>query len=595
MAGRIRQDDVDVVRERTDIVKLVSGYLTLKRAGADAFVGLCPFHTEKTPSFSVSPSKGLYHCFGCDAGGDAIAFLREVERLEFAEAVERLARDAGVTLRYEGDSPAAQRAASHRQLLHRANEEAFAAYHRELLESQEGERARSYLASRGIDRALAEGFEIGYAPKAHDFLVRALAPKGISAEVLVESGLALRDQTSGAVRDRFRGRITFPVRDLSGRAIGIGARILPDEREDGPKYLNSPETPIYRKAETLYNLHRAKPSIAKSGELFVVEGYTDVIALANAGIETAVATCGTALGEGHFRLASRFAQRMVLAFDSDEAGARAAERAFAFVENFPVQPVVLILPDGMDPADLVTERGPDVLGELAAGALPLVEYMLFRTVGRHDLSTVEGQSRAVADALPVIEGLTEPVRRSRYAHLLAELTGVSEASVGDALGRRLGGRPAEVAETVKRVSVQQKVERELLKLLARDSHLYETIEPKTTDRHFRTAGNRKLFTMLVASDGDVRKVVGDGGDPDAVKALSGLVLEPIDGAATIEYAEGLWSRLEGWRLKAEINDVRLRLQKKNPLTDPEYEAQFERLARLQGELRRLHEHHGVPV
>jgi hypothetical protein len=167
--------------------------------------------------------------------------------------------------------------------------------------------------------------------------------------------------------------------------------------------------------------------------------------------------------------------------------------------------------------------------------------------------------------------------------------------VGDALGRRLGGRPAEVVETVKRVSVQQKVERELLKLLARESHLYETIEPKTTDRHFRTAGNRKLFTMLVAADGDVRKVVGDGGDPDAVKALSGLVLEPIDGAATIEYAEGLWSRLEGWRLKAEINDVRLRLQKKNPLTDPEYEAQFERLARLQGELRRLHEHHGVPV
>jgi DNA primase len=216
-------------------------------------------------------------------------------------------------------------------------------------------------------------------------------------------------------------------------------------------------------------------------------------------------------------------------------------------------------------------------------------------VSRHDLSTVEGQSRAVADALPAIEGLADPVRRSRYAHLVAELTGVSEDSVGDALGRRLGGRPAEVAESVKRVSVQQKVERELLKLLARDEPLYETIEPKTTDGHFRTAANRKLFRMLVEADGDVRNVVGDEGDPNAVKVLSALVLEPIDGDTTIEYAEGLWSRLEGWRLKAEINDVRLRLQKKNPLTDPEYEAQFERLARLQGELRRLHEHHGVPV
>jgi DNA primase len=315
VAGRIRQEDIQAVRERTDLVKLVSGYLTLKKAGHDSFDGLCPFHTEKTASFSVSPSKQVYHCFGCGAGGDAIRFLREVEHLEFTEAVERLAKESGVSLRYEGDTSADRRAASRRLALHRANEEASALYHQTLVDRPEGEEARRYLETRVIDRETAEQFGIGYAPGASDFLLRRLA-RGFSPELLVEAGLAVRE-ASGNVRDRFRGRITFPVHDLSGRAVGIGARILPGGRDEGPKYMNSPETPVYRKGEVLYNLDRAKAAVSKSGEIVIVEGYTDVIALARAGVETAVATCGTALGEGHFRLASRFAQRMFLAFDSD--------------------------------------------------------------------------------------------------------------------------------------------------------------------------------------------------------------------------------------------------------------------------------------
>ena len=218
MAGRIRDEDVAAVRERTDIVKLVSGYLTLKKAGHDRFVGLCPFHTEKTPSFGVSPSKGLYHCFGCGKGGDAIGFLRDVEHLEFSEAVERLAKDAGVTLRYEGDTPAERRVASKRQALVRANEAAFELYHRTLLEAKEGEEARAYLESRGIDREVAAEFEIGYAPAYPDFLLRRLV-RSLSAELLVEAGLAIKDQ-EGNVRDRFRRRITFPVHDLSGKRSG---------------------------------------------------------------------------------------------------------------------------------------------------------------------------------------------------------------------------------------------------------------------------------------------------------------------------------------------------------------------------------------
>lgn len=587
MAGRIRDEDVAAVSERTDIVKLVSGYLTLKKAGHDRFVGLCPFHTEKTPSFGVSPSKGLYHCFGCGKGGDAIGFLRDVEHLEFAEAVERLAKEAGVALRYEGDTPAERRVASKRQALVRANEAAFELYHRTLLEAKEGEEARGYLETRGIDREVAAEFEIGYAPAYPDFLLRRLV-KSLSAELLVEAGLALKDQ-EGNVRDRFRRRITFPVHDLSGKAVGIGARILPGGREDGPKYLNSPETPVYRKAEVLYNLQRAKASATRSGEVFLVEGYTDVIAMVRAGVTNTVATCGTALGEGHFRLASRFAQRMVLAFDSDDAGARAAERAFEFVERFPVQPVVLILPEGLDPADFVDQHGGETLRELAAGAVPLVEYMVRRTVGRHDLSTIEGQSAAVAAAVPLLEQLGDPVRQSEYAHLLAELAGVSEGSVVLKLERQLSGRPVEVQQAVKRASAQERVEREMLRILARDDVAYRSIAPRLSDEHFRSSRNRQLMALLRDADGRVSGASSEGGDDEVVQALTALALEPLDGDQLPGYPEEVWARLQEFLLRRRSVALRQELQKMNPVTDPRYDELFQRLIAADGELRRLRE------
>jgi DNA primase len=587
LAGRIRDEDVAAVNERTDIVKLVSGYLTLKKAGHDRFVGLCPFHTEKTPSFGVSPSKGLYHCFGCGKGGDAIGFLRDVEHLEFAEAVERLAKEAGVALRYEGDTPAERRVASKRQALVRANEAAFELYHRTLLEAKEGEEARRYLETRGIDREVAAEFEIGYAPAYPDFLLRRLV-KSLSAELLVEAGLALKDQ-EGNVRDRFRRRITFPVHDLSGKAVGIGARILPGGREDGPKYLNSPETPVYRKAEVLYNLQRAKASATRSGEVFLVEGYTDVIAMVRAGVTNTVATCGTALGEGHFRLASRFAQRMVLAFDSDDAGARAAERAFEFVERFPVQPVVLILPEGLDPADFVDQHGGETLRELAAGAVPLVEYMVRRTVGRHDLSTIEGQSAAVAAAVPLLEQLGDPVRQSEYGHLLAELAGVSEGSVVLKLERQLSGRPVEVQQAVKRASAQERVEREMLRILARDDVAYRSIAPRLSDEHFRSSRNRQLMALLRDADGRVSGASSERGDDEVVQALTALALEPLDGDQLPGYPEEVWARLQEFLLRRRSVALRQELQKMNPVTDPRYDELFQRLIAADGELRRLRE------
>lgn len=592
MAARIRQEDLEAVRERTDIVKLVSGYLALKKTGHDAYSGLCPFHTEKTPSFSVSPSKGVFYCFGCGAGGDAITFLREIEHLDFAEAVERLAKEAGITLRYEGDSAAARRAASRRQLLHRANEQAAALYHRMLLEGREAEEARVYLRSRGFEREAWEAFGIGYAPGYPDFLLRRLA-RSLSTEVLVEAGLAIRD-ADGDVRDRFRGRITFPVHDVAGRALGFGARSLPGAREDGPKYLNSPETPIYRKGEVLYNLHRAKAAVARTGEIVVVEGYTDVIALAMAGVDGVVATCGTALGEGHFRAAARFAQRMVLAFDSDEAGARAAERAFAFLEAYPLRPVVLILPEGEDPADFVRDHGGPAFRERMAEAEPLVEYMLRRTVGRHDLTTVEGQAAAVAAALPLLERLTDPVRLSEYAHLLAELVGVTEGSVVLALNRRREGRPPPPEKAITRATAQERVEREMLRLLARDERLYRVLGERLEEEHFQTRKARALFAALRSAGGDLRRVIA-GGDDRLVRALSALALEPLDGEAVPGYAEEVWSRLEEFRLRRRSEELRRRLQGMNPTTDAGYDELFRELIETDGRLRRLREARGVPA
>jgi len=590
LAGRIRDDDIQAVKDRTDLVQLASQYLTLKKAGADRVVGLCPFHQEKTPSFGISPSKQLYYCHGCGAGGDAIRFVRELEHLSYVEAVDRLAQQAGVHLRYEGDSPEARRAAARRQALIRANEQAAELYAQMLADGKEADDARAYVEERGISPEAVATFGVGFAPGYPDFLLRRLSQaRDLSPEILLEAGLATRGD-DGSVRDRFRGRLIFPIHDLQGHGIGFGARILPSDPRAGEqaKYLNTAETPIYKKHEVLYNLHRARTAIARGGEVFVVEGYTDVIGFSQAGIENTVATCGTALGEGHFRQLARFTQRAVMAFDSDEAGARAAERAAEFQERFPsVQTVVMIMPEGLDPADFVAKHGADGVREAATGARPLVEYMVRRTIGRHDLSSVEGQSRAVADAMPIIEGLTDPVRRSEYAHLVADLAGVTEFSVVQALDARRGGRPGEVVvETPRRMSARDKVEREMLKLLVRDRAAYDEYAPQLTDEHFRSATARSAFSALREAGGDASVVAG--GDDERLGAmLSSLAVEPLDGEGGPDYALSVWSRLQEFVLKHQSDALRMQLQKLNPTTDEGYDELFARLVAIDGELRRL--------
>jgi DNA primase len=595
--ARIRQDDVDAVRERTNLVEVVQQYVGLRKAGR-ALSGLCPFHTEKTPSFTVDPAKQVYYCFGCGQGGNVFRFLMDVEHLTFPEAVERLARGAGVTLRYEGVSPGERRTRSRRESLYGANQQAAELYHRFLLEAPEAEAARTYLHSRGFSKEAVQVFGVGYAPGNPDFLLRRLA-RQLSPELLVEAGLALKD-SSGTVRDRFRSRITFPVHDLAGRVVGFGARLLEGE---GPKYLNSPETPLYRKGEMLYNLHRAKSAITSSGRAHVVEGYTDVIALHRGGVETAVATCGTALSEGHMKLLSRFSERVVLAFDSDEAGARAAERAYGFFEQFPVEVLVLVLPEGLDPADFVRDRGAEAFESLAAEALPLVEYMIRRSLGDRELHDPEAQTRAVNEALPIVAGLDDPVRRSEYAGMLADLAGVSANSVAmslDRMGR--GPRPSEPVRIPDRPDESQvraparEVEREALKLLLQCADTCGEELAALEEELFATERHRKVLLFVRTNPVQPAELVERAQEEGLARLLAELSVEPVRGEPTAAYAERVVSRLEEMSLQRRIGTLKKRLERLNPTTDPQsYDALFEELISLEGERRKVRARAGEGV
>jgi DNA primase len=604
MAGLIRQEDVDAVRERTDIVQVIAQHLQLRKAGRDSMVGLCPFHAEKTPSLSVSPSKQVYYCFGCGEGGNAFKFLQKVENLSFVEAVERLAGPAGVTLRYEGQSPADRRAAGRKQALHRAIADSAGLFHRMLMEGREAAEARAYLAARGISGESVEKFGIGYAPGYPDFLLKRLS-KSFSPELLVEAGVVAKD-AGGALRDRFRGRVMFPIHDLSGNPVGFGGRLLAGQNAppNAAKYVNSPETSVYHKGNLLYNLNRAKAEFTRLGRAFLVEGYTDVIALDQAGIHTAVATCGTALGEEHVRLLSRFGEKIVLAFDSDEAGARAAERAFQFFENHPVELAVLVLPEGKDPADFVVALGAEAgeqLEALGQGAIPLIEFMIDRTLRGRDLASPESQKRAALDVVDqILSRVRDPILRQKYAVVTADKVGrttMSEDAILWELEARdqVGNPPEEVIRRSARVPPAQTIEREALKLLIQAPELCAERLPHLTPEHFATAGYRACFELIRAGAGAnpaaLVEMAQDRSRGEQIgKLLSALAVEPLTtvGDVTAEYVEQVFLRLEEFALKRQAEDIRKRLERLNPLkASQEYDALYEQFVRLEGARRRL--------
>ncbi|MDK0519342.1 DNA primase [Streptomyces sp. ML-6] len=425
MAGRINDDDVKAVRDAVPIDAVVSEYLQLRNAGGGNLKGLCPFHDEKSPSFQVSPSKGLFHCFGCQEGGDTIAFVMKIDHLSFSETVERLAAKAGITLRYEegGYNPSHQR--GERIRLVEAHK-AAARFYVEQLESPEAEIGRKFLAERGFDQAAAAHFGIGYSPAGWDHLTRYLRGQGFSDKELIASGLS-QDGRRGPI-DRFRGRLMWPISDTSGDVVGFGARRLRED-DNGPKYLNTPETAIYKKSQVLYGIDLAKKDIAKSSRAVVVEGYTDVMACHLAGVTTAIATCGTAFGGDHIKILRRLlmdngSARVIFTFDGDAAGQKAALRAFEDDQKFAAETYIAIAPDNMDPCDLRLVKGDDAVRDLVEPRTPLFEFALRQIVSRYDLETPAGRAAALDEAAPVVAKIKTGSVQREVAVQLAGFVGI---------------------------------------------------------------------------------------------------------------------------------------------------------------------------
>jgi DNA primase len=407
----ILDEDVARVREATNMVAVVSEHVGLKRVGR-RYQGLCPFHAEKTPSFSVNPELGLYHCFGCGAGGDAIRFIREVEHLDFATAVERLAAKAGITLRY--DDAATSRDRQRRDRLVEATAAAVDFYHRLLLDDAGAGVARKYLRSRGFDGDVARAFSIGWSPDRYDALSLHLQQQKFARQDLVDAGLAFVNRVN-KLQDFFRGRVMFPIFDVRGDPVAFGARAL----EGGPKYKNSPESPIYHKSRVLYGLNWAKPEIVARSEAVICEGYTDVIAFFGAGVPRAVATCGTALAEDHLKVLRNFAPNMVLAYDADDAGQNAALRIYQWESSYEIRLSVADLPPGQDPAD-VGLADPARLAASVDGARPFLQFRLERLLRAADLASVEGRAAAAKSAVALIAEHPNDLVRDQYLMQLAD-------------------------------------------------------------------------------------------------------------------------------------------------------------------------------
>jgi DNA primase len=436
--GLIRRSDIDEVRSRTNIADIVGEYVTLKNAGVGSMKGLCPFHEERSPSFHVRPQVGFYHCFGCGEGGDVFTFLQKMDHVTFSEAVERMAARIGYELHYEDGGQASDHGARARILsANTAAEEFFI----QQLGTKDSEPGRAFLGSRGFDESAAQRFGVGFAPRG-GLLGKHLKTLGFTEEELIAAGLLGRGDR-GDVYDRFRGRLVWPIRDITGATLGFGARKLLDD-DQGPKYLNTPETAVYHKSQVLYGLDLARKDISRSRQVVVVEGYTDVMACHLAGVTTAVATCGTTFGVDHIKIVRRVigdvdnadttgTGEVIFTFDPDEAGQKAASRAFAEEQRFAAQTFVAVAPDGLDPCDLRLNRGDDAVRALIKRRRPMFEFMIRRHLDAHNLETVEGRVAALREAAPVVAGIRDQAMSVQYVRQLAGWLGMELNEVNRAV------------------------------------------------------------------------------------------------------------------------------------------------------------------
>ncbi|MCG6493505.1 DNA primase [Kitasatospora sp. A2-31] len=600
MAGRIRDEDVQAVRSALPIDVVVGDYVQLTNGGGGEYKGVCPFHDEKSASFYVNPSKGVFHCFGCQENGDTIAFLMKIEHFTFAEAVERMAAQANITLRYEegGYSPRHQQ--GERTRLVEAHKVA-AAFYQEQLASAEAEIGRRFLAERGFDEEAARTFGVGYAPAGWEHLVRYLRGKGFSDKEILLGGLASQGQRGGLI-DRFRGRLVWPIRDIAGEVVGFGARRLRED-DNGPKYLNTPETPIYKKSHVLYGIDLAKKEIAKSGRAVVVEGYTDVMACHLAGVTSAVATCGTAFAEDHIKIIRRlmmdnasYRGETVFTFDGDAAGQKAALRAFQDDQKFAARTSIAISPGGMDPCDLRLAKGDEAVRELIDNPVPLFEFALRSAVARHRVENPEGRSAALEEAAPIVARIKDRSIQHEYAVRLAGMLGILDEQFVvrriSQLARwererqqnpRANGqqrrpdpaqpvRPARPAFVLNPRDPAQFVERELLKLALQHPDLvspafdhygedeFPTPPYTAVRRAIAQAGGAAYGAGLADFTGAVREAAPD----DQVRSLvTELTVEPVRSRrkADAVYAGEFLVKLRLLAVDRRVDEVRAHLQR----------------------------------
>jgi DNA primase len=456
MAGKIKARDIEEVKTRVNIADVIGEYVSLRPASAGSLKGLCPFHDEKSPSFNVRPAQGFYHCFGCGEGGDVYKFIQQLDQLSFTEAVEKLAARIGFELSYEEGGASPEQGQKARVL--EANN-AAAEFYKEQLMTDGAIPGREFLKGRGFDKAAADQFGIGFAPKGWNGLFDHLTKKGFTIDELVVAGLVTKSDR-GAY-DKFRGRLIWPIRDTTGQVIGFGARKLFDD-DQGPKYLNTSDTLVYHKSQVLYGIDLAKKDIAKQQRVVVVEGYTDVMACHLAGVTTAVATCGTAFGDDHIRIINRMLSadkdipaEVIFTFDPDAAGQKAAMRAFADSAKFTAQTFVAVGPDGLDPCDLRTAKGDEAVRAMIEVKKPLFEFAIKQKLSKFDLSTIEGRVAAARSAAPIVAGIQDSAMRPAYTRELAgwvNLDGNDVSALVEAAGR--AGRHQAVADMRRDKQVQ---------------------------------------------------------------------------------------------------------------------------------------------
>ncbi len=633
MAGRIRDEDIALVRERSAIDEVVGEYLQLRSAGGGSLKGLCPFHDEKTPSFNVTPARGLWYCFSCAEGGDVIKFVQRIDSLSFVEAVERLAARAGLELRYEQGGQVPGREHSQRRRLIEAHK-AAAEFFTERLPGAGAAAARAFLAERGFEQADAERFGVGYAPAEWEALTRHLRGRGFTEQELLAGGLATQGRR-GAM-DRFRNRLIWPIRDLTGDVIAFGARKLnPDE--DGPKYLNTPETPLFRKSSVLYGADLAKRDIAQRRQAVIVEGYTDVMACHLAGVTTAVATSGTSFGEDHVKILRRLLMdadwqvaEVIFTFDGDAAGQKAALRAFALEERFATQTFVAVQPDGLDPCDLRLKQGDAAVRELIARRQPVYEFAVRSELARHNLDTNEGRLAALDAAAPIVARIKDRGLRDRYAvsldrwlGLLNEEFVLSRVRASASPGGRPPGTPrsplraeagqagragsrsplrgetgqaeADVGPAYNASEPVVNLERQALKLAIQRPALCGPVFDALPPEGFSVPVHRAV-REIISSCGGVAgaksardwaaRLIDAAPNDRAREFLTRLAVEPIetprkDGEPDARFAEAVLAQVEDLAVSRQIAELKSRLQRLSPVDTKDYNRTFGDLVALE--------------